>query len=334
MSKCRVCRGPAVIDLPRHNANFCAEHLQQLCRRQVEKAIKDIRHARARRPRARRGQRRQGLARRVGPPARPRLPGRRAVHRARHRRLQRRESGAFAPAFAAERGLPLQTIDLRDELRLRRPDCGARRRGGCRALRAACRSATCSTTPRATADTTSSRPVTTSTTRPPCCSATRCGGMSTTWPASCPCCRPGDGFPRKVKPLVRLTERETAAWCIARGIDYQVEECPMAAGNRHLGYKATLNALEARSPGTKAAFYLEFLENMAPLLAGTIARRMRGSAGRTANCRPAARRGRISRTCRRRCRHISTGPRASRPSAPYRAARLRHCRRLRCRSAS
>ena len=39
MSKCRVCRGPAIIDVPRHNAHFCAEHLQQLCRRQVEKAI-------------------------------------------------------------------------------------------------------------------------------------------------------------------------------------------------------------------------------------------------------------------------------------------------------
>jgi uncharacterized protein (TIGR00269 family) len=66
---------------------------------------------------------------------------------------------------------------------------------------------------------------------------------------------------------VRLTERETAAWCITRGIDYQVEECPMAAGNRHLGYKATLNELEARSPGTKAAFYLGFLERMGPVLA-------------------------------------------------------------------
>ena len=40
-SKCRVCRQPAIIDLPRHNANFCAEHLLQLCRRQVEKAIAD-----------------------------------------------------------------------------------------------------------------------------------------------------------------------------------------------------------------------------------------------------------------------------------------------------
>ena len=39
--KCRVCRGPAVIDLPRHNANFCAEHLVKLCRDQVAKAIAD-----------------------------------------------------------------------------------------------------------------------------------------------------------------------------------------------------------------------------------------------------------------------------------------------------
>jgi uncharacterized protein (TIGR00269 family) len=75
-----------------------------------------------------------------------------------------------------------------------------------------------------------------------------------------------DGFPKKVKPLVRLTERETAAWCLIRGIDYFVEECPMAAGNRHLGYKQTLNEIEARSPGSKASFYLGFLEHMAPLL--------------------------------------------------------------------
>ena len=74
-------------------------------------------------------------------------------------------------------------------------------------------------------------------------------------------------FPKKVKPLVRLTERETAAWCITRGIDYQVEECPMAAGNRHLGYKEVLNGIEARSPGAKASFYLTFLDNMAPVLA-------------------------------------------------------------------
>jgi phosphoadenosine phosphosulfate reductase len=38
-SKCRVCKEPAIIDLPRHNANFCAEHFLELCRRQVVKAI-------------------------------------------------------------------------------------------------------------------------------------------------------------------------------------------------------------------------------------------------------------------------------------------------------
>ena len=38
--KCRSCRGPAVIDLPAHNANFCAEHLVRFCRDQVAKAIK------------------------------------------------------------------------------------------------------------------------------------------------------------------------------------------------------------------------------------------------------------------------------------------------------
>jgi uncharacterized protein (TIGR00269 family) len=77
-----------------------------------------------------------------------------------------------------------------------------------------------------------------------------------------------DGFPRKVKPLMRLTERETAAWCVVRGIDYLVEECPMAVGNKHLGYKDVLNAMEAKSPGSKASFYLGFLERMQPLLAG------------------------------------------------------------------
>ena len=72
-----------------------------------------------------------------------------------------------------------------------------------------------------------------------------------------------DGFPRKVKPLVRLGERETAAYCVLRGIDYIVEECPMAEGNRHLRYKEALNVIEAGSPGTKHAFYFEFLDKAA-----------------------------------------------------------------------
>ncbi len=70
----------------------------------------------------------------------------------------------------------------------------------------------------------------------------------------------GPGFVRKVKPLIRLGERELAAYCVLTGIDYIVEECPMAAGNRHLGYKHALNDIEERSPGSKAAFVFGFLE--------------------------------------------------------------------------
>ena len=79
------------------------------------------------------------------------------------------------------------------------------------------------------------------------------------------------GFPKKVKPLIRLSERELAAWCVVRGIDYIVDECPIAAGNKHIGFKEALNALEEKSPGTKASYYLGFLDRMAPVLAGIAA---------------------------------------------------------------
>lgn len=77
-----------------------------------------------------------------------------------------------------------------------------------------------------------------------------------------------EGFVKKVKPLVRLGEREMAAYCILRGIDYQVEECPNAAGNKHLGYKAALDAIEEQSPGTKNAFYFGFLARAADRFSG------------------------------------------------------------------
>ncbi|HEX3541930.1 MAG TPA: ATP-binding protein [Acidimicrobiales bacterium] len=76
------------------------------------------------------------------------------------------------------------------------------------------------------------------------------------------------GFARKVKPLVRLGERETAAYCVLSSIDYIVEECPMAVGNKHLGYKDALNQIEVQSPGSKAAFYFGFLDRVAPLFTG------------------------------------------------------------------
>jgi uncharacterized protein (TIGR00269 family) len=74
-----------------------------------------------------------------------------------------------------------------------------------------------------------------------------------------------DGMLKKVKPLYRLSERETAAYAFVRGIDYVVEECPLVAGNTQLKYKEAMNQLEASSPGTKASFLFGYLERAAGL---------------------------------------------------------------------
>ncbi len=65
---------------------------------------------------------------------------------------------------------------------------------------------------------------------------------------------------RKVKPLIRLYERETAAYALLRGIDYVYDECPHARGATTLFYKDLLNQLEEESPGAKQQFYLSFLQ--------------------------------------------------------------------------
>ena len=65
---------------------------------------------------------------------------------------------------------------------------------------------------------------------------------------------------KKVKPLVRLAERETAAYAVLKGIDYVVEECPMVEGNTQHRYKEAATLLEENSPGTKQQFYFGFLK--------------------------------------------------------------------------
>ena len=77
-----------------------------------------------------------------------------------------------------------------------------------------------------------------------------------------------EGMVKKVKPLHRLSELETAAYAVIRGIDYVVEECPLVAGNTQLRYKEALNQLEAGSPGTKGQFFLGFLDRVAPKFEG------------------------------------------------------------------
>jgi uncharacterized protein (TIGR00269 family) len=65
---------------------------------------------------------------------------------------------------------------------------------------------------------------------------------------------------RKVKPLYRLGERETAAYAVIERIDYILEECPMARGAKSLAYKDMLNTLEDQQPGAKYGFLVGFLK--------------------------------------------------------------------------
>ena len=267
--KCRTCREPAIIDLPRHNANFCAEHFLQLCRRQVAKAIHD--HSMIE-PTDRilvavsggkdslavwdllidLGYQADGLYIGLGIGD------------------YSDESRGYAERFAAERGLRLNIVSLRDDYGYDVPTPSrATGRVPCSA---------CGMSKRHIFD-----------------DAARTGGYDVVvtghnlddeaavlfgnalrWDVEylarqLPVLPARNGFPRKVKPLIRLSEREMAAWCVVRGIDYIIDECPMAAGNRHLGYKEALNALEEKSPGTKASYYLGFLERMAPVLSGLAA---------------------------------------------------------------
>jgi len=68
-----------------------------------------------------------------------------------------------------------------------------------------------------------------------------------------------EGLARKVKPFVRLYERETAAFALLQDIHYIYDECPFARGSTTNYYKELLNQLELRSPGAKQQFYLHFL---------------------------------------------------------------------------
>ena len=255
--KCRVCREPAVIDVRRHNANFCVEHFLRLCRDQVARAVEDF-------DMIRQGERvlvavsggKDSLAvwdilLDLGHDADGLYLGLGIGDYS-------DESGRYARAYADRRGAKLVEVDLPVDHGFDIPT------GSRAAKRAPC--SACGLSKRHLFN-----------------SAAVDGGYDVVvtghnlddeaavllgnvlrWNTEylgrqLPVLPARPGFVRKVKPLVRLAERELAAYCVLKGIDYQVEECPMAAGNRHLGYKEALNAIEATSPGSKHEFYFGFL---------------------------------------------------------------------------
>jgi len=76
-----------------------------------------------------------------------------------------------------------------------------------------------------------------------------------------------EGFVRKVKPLFRLSEFETANYAFLKGIEIHSDPCPYASGASFTGHKELWGELEHRSPGQKFQFYQGFLKNGKPAFA-------------------------------------------------------------------
>ena len=75
------------------------------------------------------------------------------------------------------------------------------------------------------------------------------------------------GLVRKVKPLWRLSELETASYAFLKGIDFVIEECPMSEDATSILFKDALALIEERMPGARMAFYAGFLDEGNPVRA-------------------------------------------------------------------
>ncbi len=73
-----------------------------------------------------------------------------------------------------------------------------------------------------------------------------------------------EGFGRKVKPLWRLTEFETANYAFLMGIENHYAPCPYSAGASFSVLKHLWVDLEQAMPGRKIEFYQGFLERGRP----------------------------------------------------------------------
>lgn len=75
------------------------------------------------------------------------------------------------------------------------------------------------------------------------------------------------GFVKKIKPLWRLTEYETAAYAFLKGIHTHYAPCPYSSGASFRVLKKLVRDLEWEMPGRKIDFYQGFLKRGKPAFA-------------------------------------------------------------------
>jgi uncharacterized protein (TIGR00269 family) len=264
--KCKRCRGPAVVEVRRHNAAFCSECFVHHVHEQVKRAVKSY-----------------GM---LEPEDRVLVcvsGGKDSLglwdvllelgYRATGMYLglgigdYSDRSAEVARAFARGRGADLIAVDLRDEYGFDIPTAGKK---GSRSTCAVCGLSKRYVFNRVALDHGFDVVATGHNLDD---EAATLLGNTLRWQTEYiarqfPVLPEREGMVKKVKPLHRLSELETAAYAFLRGIDYVVEECPLVAGNTQLRYKEAMNALESGSPGTKAQFFLGFVEKAAPMFAG------------------------------------------------------------------
>lgn len=263
--KCRVCRGRAVMQVRRHNANFCAPHYLEHIRRQVRRTIDehDMFQPDDRLLLGVSGGKDSLALWDILTELGYRVDGAYL-----HLGIGEYSSDSlrFSQAFADERGLHLDVIDLPAQEGFTVPEAArATRRTACSA---------CGLSKRYLLNRVADErgydvlvmghnlddEAATLFSNVMQWNLDYLARQKPVLPAS------DGGFARKVKPLVRVAERETAAYAVLRGIDYEVEECPMAAGNTLNRYKEWLNRLEEHSPGMKANFLFGFWERGSEML--------------------------------------------------------------------
>jgi uncharacterized protein (TIGR00269 family) len=261
--KCRKCGGPAVLELRRHNAAFCAPDFLDFFRRQVAEAV-----------------RRHHMLTREEPVLVAVSGGKDSLalwdvlleegYATTGLYLDlgiydySKESRARCEAFAAQRGARLLVVSVAQEVGAPIPDVQAvTRRPAC----SACGLSKRYLTNQAALEHGFSVVATGHNLDDE--AATLLGSILH-WQTE-PLARQSPALPsthpklvRRVKPLYRLSERETAAYAFLRRIDYIVEECPFARGATSLMHKEILNRLEDASPGAKHNFFFGFLERGRP----------------------------------------------------------------------